>query len=611
MDIRRLLLCVTAIVITLFSASADEIEYTYAGSTLKYTTNYDGTCAVSGYVSTKQDLTIPSQVEVNNNTYRVTGISTRALKNCSMTTMKIPNSVTSIGESAFLFCSGLTSVDIPNSVRSIGDAAFSGCTSLSSVVIPNSMTSIGFSVFYDCSSLTSVSIPNSVTLIGPSAFELCSSLKSVNIPGSVTSIGNEAFFDCSSLTSVNIPNSVTSIGRQAFKNCSSLSSVNIPASVTSIGVRAFYACSSMSSVTIPNSVTSIGEEMFSECSALTSVTIPNSVTSIGAGAFTNCIALKSVTISNSVTSIGEGVFDMCTSLTSVVIPNSVVSVGKYAFGNCRSLTSVFIPNSVTSIGECAFIRCSALLSVVIPSSVTTIERHAFSYCSDLKKVVLGCNIKYIGDYAFQGYDFNADMVFCTAQQVPVALYDTFADVYTVVTGKLYVQGESSIDAYRNADYYCWKRFDIYAMSEPDSLTMEKPTTVVGKAGESFTLKATVSPADVDLPYVFWRSTDPKKAYVDNFGVVTVLQDISADDEVEIIAETLYANGPTAKFSFATDVSGIDEVMVDSDDASALIDVYNLQGVAVLRAASPDAVKGLLPGTYLLRQGRKTTKIMVK
>ena len=104
-------------------------------------------------------------------------------------------SVTSIGNSAFYYCSGLTSITIPNSVTSIGYAAFSGCTGLTSVTIPNSVTSIGDFAFYD-SGLTSITIPNSVTSIGDEAFYYCSGLTSVTIPNSVTSIGYAAFYYC-------------------------------------------------------------------------------------------------------------------------------------------------------------------------------------------------------------------------------------------------------------------------------------------------------------------------------------------------------------------------------------------------------------------------------
>ena len=132
--------------------------------------------------------------------------------------MTIPNSVTSIGSSAFEGCSGLKSVTIPNSVTSIGEEAFRDCSSLTSVTIPNSVTSIDKGTF-SCSGLTSVTIPNSVTSIGEDAFCGCSRLTSVTIPNSVTKIGSYAFSYCRNLTSVTIGNSVTSIGAYAFEKC--------------------------------------------------------------------------------------------------------------------------------------------------------------------------------------------------------------------------------------------------------------------------------------------------------------------------------------------------------------------------------------------------------
>ena len=191
----------------------------------------------------------------------------------AVTYNSVSYSVTSIGESAFFYCTGLTSVTIPNSVTSIGGWAFKDCTGLTSVTIPNSVKSIGEVAFSGCSSLTSVTIGNSVTSIGAEAFHGCTRLTSVTIPNSVTSIGDRAFYGCTGLTSVTIPNSVTSIGNHAFCDCSGLTSITIPNSVTSIGGWAFADCSSLTSVIIPNSVTSIGRGAFWRCSALTSITM--------------------------------------------------------------------------------------------------------------------------------------------------------------------------------------------------------------------------------------------------------------------------------------------------------------------------------------------------
>ena len=252
----------------------------------------------------------------------------------------------------FSGCKGLTSIEIPNSITSIGHMAFYGCSGLTSVTIPNSVTYINDLAFSSCSGLTSINVDannskydsreNCNAIIETATNTLIAGSKSTVIPNSVTSIGNHAFNSCSGLTSITIPNSVTSIGSDAFSCCSSLTSIIIPNSVTSIGESAFFVCSGLTSITIPNSVTSIANSVFSGCSGLTSVTIPNSVTSIGEWAFFMCSSLTSIEIPNSVTSIGNNAFSCCSGLTSITIPNCVTSIGSWAFSNCSSLTSVTV-----------------------------------------------------------------------------------------------------------------------------------------------------------------------------------------------------------------------------------------------------------------------------
>ena len=269
-------------------------------------------------------------------------------------------------------------------LTSIGAEAFYNCDGLTSVNIPNSVTSIGYSAF-EASGLTAITIPNSVTRIGGHAFLCCYGLTSVNIPNSVTSIGNAAFFSCG-LTSITIPNSVTSIEDFAFFQCSGLTSITIPNSVTSIGDRVFELCTGLTSITIPNSITSIGHQFFAGCTGLTSITIPNSVTSIGSYAFRDCTGLTSITIPNSMTSIGEMAFYNCTRLTSVIIPNSVTNIGYNAFNDCSVLISVTVEiETPLTIDENTFSN-RANATLYVPSGCKA-AYEAADYWKEFKEIV--------------------------------------------------------------------------------------------------------------------------------------------------------------------------------------------------------------------------------
>ncbi len=363
-------------------------------------------------------------------TYKAGGYS--PFYKTSVVSLTIGNSVTSIGDNAFMWCSELTSVTIPNSVTSIGKDAFTYCTGLTSVTIGNSVTSIGDYAFSDCSGLTSLSIGNSVTSIGNNAFMWCSELTSVTIPNSVTSIGNDAFLHCTGLTSLSIGNSVTSIGDYAFCACSGLTSLSIGNSVTYIGDHAFFECSSLSTLILEDGSKTLtigsnylwSEELF-DCplttlylgrnisyptdnspfynkKTLTSLTIGKTVTRIPESAFASCKGLTSLKIPNSVTSIGNDAFSACSGLTSVSIGNSVTSIGDYAFSDCSGLTSLSIGNSVTSIGNNAFMWCSELSSLTIPNSVKSIGKGVFYECIGLKEVKLSISLSKIPYVAFSG-----------------------------------------------------------------------------------------------------------------------------------------------------------------------------------------------------------------
>ena len=478
--------------------------------------------------------------------YSVTSIGADAFYNCSsLTSVTIPDGVTSIGVGAFASCTSLTGIWVAE-----GNSHYSSDASgvlfnkdkttlvqcpgaFAAYTIPNSVTSIGDGAFSFCTSLTSVTIPDSVTSIGRHAFQGCTSLTSVTIPDSVTSISEYAFAGCTSLTSVTIPDSVTSISWYAFSNCKSLTSVTIPDSETSIGSLAFSGCTSLTSVTIPDGVTSIGERAFSECTSLTSVTIPDSVTSIGDGAFASCTSLTDIwvaegsshyasdasgvlfnkdkttlvqcpgafsgsyAIPNSVTSIVGYAFDGCASLTSVTIPDSVTSISWYAFSNCKSLTSVTIPDSVTSIGVVAFAGCTSLTSVTIPNSVTLIDSCAFEDCTSLTDVY------YAGSEAqWKAISIssagNDDLLTANIHYNYVSHTHSYKDVVTAptCTDKGYTThtcacGDSYVDAYTDALGHAWDNGKV--TKEPTETETGVKTFTCTRCGETRTETMPVIP----------------------------------------------------------------------------------------------------------------------
>jgi hypothetical protein len=221
-----------------------------------YTNNY----GIWTYTTTNHTITITN--------YSGPGGAVTIPERIPDTTNGLP--VTSIGGGSFLLG---------------GWGAFYGCISLTSVTIPDSVTSIGPNAFWNCTSLGSLTIPNSVTNIGVGAFEWCSGLTSVTIGTNVVNIADYAFFDCANLTSVTIPASVTNIGDYAFWDCTSLTSVTIGTNVSSIGQYAFWVCTSLTSLTIPDSVTSIGGCAFWDCTCLTRVYFQGNAPRFGTNVF--------------------------------------------------------------------------------------------------------------------------------------------------------------------------------------------------------------------------------------------------------------------------------------------------------------------------------------
>ena len=506
----------TTIVVLLCSVTMNAHDFEVDGIYYNITSATDLTVAVtykgSDYSSAvySGDIVIPSSVSYNGNSY----------------------SVTSIGDYAFYFCSGLTNVSIPNSVTRIGQYAFpsnvistenniqyvdtwaigvvdkkqisytlrtgtlglahgalSQCINMQSVELPNSLKYIDYMSFNGCCDLNGINLPSSVTNIGDYAFSDCTNLSSITIPSSVTNIGNYAFRGCTSLASITIPTGVTNIRSNTFDGCTSLASITIPSSVTNIAYKAFSGCNSLTNVTI-NSNSFISKDFltnyFNDQSCLKYIfgtqvkeyTIGGNVEKIGDNAFYKCDSLTTVKITSDLDSIGGSAFSNCTNLTSITIPTSVTNIGNYAFGGCTNLASISIPSSVTNIGNYAFRGCTSLASITIPSSVTNIGSNTFDGCTSLSSITIPSSVTNIGDHAFYNCYSLANV---TINSNSFISKDFLGYEYSERPCLKYIFG-TQVKEYTIGGNV--EKIGVYAFYECDSLTTVKITSDLDSIGSS-------------------------------------------------------------------------------------------------------------------------------
>ena len=422
-------------------------------------------------------------------------------------------SVTKIGEYAFQG-SAVTSVSMPECITSIGQYACNECGSLETVVLPTNLDDFsGWCIFRNCRNLKNIAIPENVTEIPNGTFINCSSLAAITIPQGVSEIGSNAFYGCSSLTSIEIPEGVEYLYEQVFYGCTALESVKLPQNLLQIGNNCFYRCSSLENVTIPEGVTTIGNSAFYGCN-LNALTLPSTVTSIGGSAFGNNNNLQSI-ICNAATppTLGDDAF-YGSNIQEVKVPLASIAAYRKAYGwkdfsnyyggemiadgityrideNGATITaaeatlaeanipsavefegnqypvirindSVFygrsqlkaltLPESLIEIGNEAFSGCG-LTDLVVPEGVRTIGSHAF-YRNSLENLTLPSTVTSIGGSAF-GNNNNLKSIICNAATPPTLDYEAFS---RGITPSIKVPLHS-IASYRKA--FGWKDFSNY------------------------------------------------------------------------------------------------------------------------------------------------------
>ena len=319
---------------------------------------------------------------------------------------------------------------------------------VTSVVVPDGVTSISNSVFCDCSFLTSVTLPESLASIGDGAFRRCSALSSITLSKGLKNIDGRAFEECNSLTSVTMPDGLISIGDWAFAECNSLMDVTLPESLMSIGDGVFQGCSALTSVALPDGVTSIGQSTFSGCSSLTNIDLPDKITSIGDYAFGYCVALLHVDLPNNLTRIGNFAFEGCSSLISIDLPDGVTVIGDVAFGAFGSLTHVGLPRTLTSIGNSAFRSCFQLMDVTLPEGLISIGDSVFTE-TRICKLVLPSTIQVIGESVVADSEGGVSII-CKAKDGPTQFPE---NLITNIDDVIYCWKSSPMEAYANEKGY--------------------------------------------------------------------------------------------------------------------------------------------------------------
>lgn len=333
--------------------------------------------------------------------------------NGSIRVAELPNSLTSLGGSAFYGQEKMYRVKMPSKLKEIPKSAFEECDALLTIDLPEGLEKIGKYAFHS-SGLREITFPSTLKEIGAAAFYACN-LENVVLPNSVERFGTEiynagVFAENKNLVSCTWSTGATSIPCYIFSGCSKLQTFFIPTGVTSIGDSAFNGCTMLSSITLPESVTEVGNNAFSG-SGLSTIQLPSALTYLPEHVFSDCGNLSTFTIPSSITEIKYGAFRRCVNLKNVVIPASVKTIEAFAFEDC-GLTEIDIPESVTSIGGLAFKGCP-LVEVTVPSAITELES-AFSNCTKLQKVTLPKGLEKVGIGAFENCSALKELTFSSS-----------------------------------------------------------------------------------------------------------------------------------------------------------------------------------------------------
>ena len=427
----------------------------------------------------------------------ITQIPTGIFGNTGLENVKIPDTVTSIGERSFADCTKLEKIIFSEKIETINGRAFLGCSSLKSVSLPDSITSMDTEIFSGCTSLSSVKLPNKCVNITSSTFEGCTSLTEITLPDTVTTIQDHAFKNCTALKTINWSKSITDIQSYAFENCDALTKLDIPNTVTNIGTGAFYECGGFTDIAVPNSVKSLGSKVFENCDALTDVKLGTGITQIPTSCFEHCDALPSVVLPYRVSKVGDNAFKNCVELTEITIPRATTSISTSAFSYPAKMTVYGISGTYAE----TFANQQGMKFVDKAVRATNVVL-------DKTELTLNKGMKYSLTMTVTPATFT-DEVSWKSTNVDVAAIAEDGTVTAKGAGQATIKvtvGEVSATC------------KVNVVQPVTSIYLNK-TSLEMTALDTYQLQASVYPSEANNKEVSWESSDEKVATVDENGLV--------------------------------------------------------------------------------------------
>lgn len=398
--------------ITLYAKWAEDNDYYYSdGLTFRYANNtyavnfglfegsYPDYTHDSGLRHTVENIIIPKYYNDGvNGTHPVKSIAMQAFFWCSsLKSIRIPDTITYIGQFAFNHCKSLETITLPDNATFHTDA-FNYCPSLKEINISenNAYYKNIDGIIYDkdmtrlhrsvpLSGIKKLIVPSAVKAISWHAFN-GSDIQEIILPNGLTTIEHRTFSG-SAIKSIIIPETVTSIESSAFSGCKNLTEVVLPKTLTTLGESAFSQCSALKKITLPEGITTLDESMFSQCTSLQTIENIENITYFGTAALSSCPALVIPKLSDDLTYIGEYAFYRGASISSL-LPSKLEYIGKNAFDGNKNITTLIIPKSVTYIGEEAFYLWNETQTIKFVSSESASSSWDIGWKSDCKAQII-------------------------------------------------------------------------------------------------------------------------------------------------------------------------------------------------------------------------------